>query len=357
MVAVLGLDIGGANIKTAFVVAEHGKIKQFQMVLEFFPIWKRDSKQLCDLLSKFRQTIPDLEPKCVGLTMTAELSDAYQTKREGVNHVLECASRAFAGLELLVLDVNGNLRTLESARSEPLMVAAANWAATGWMASQLFQYCVAVDVGSTSTSIIPVENGKVAANGKNDLKKLVNGELVYTGSLRTNVAATVSSLPVRGGTARVSSEFFAQSGDVHRVLGHITETEYTVETPDGRGKTREECLARLARVVCADTEMLSEPEIMQIARHVYKQQIEQIAEALTQVYSRLKPKAKQTVPTVVTGLGRDFLARKAAEKAGVAKTIDFGDLYPGGAALASPAAGVAYMTASKLEGEKLKWMQ
>ena len=78
--------------------------------------------------------------------------------------------------------------------------------------------CVVVDVGSTSASIIPIVNGQVVAKGKTDLEKLMCGELVYTGSLRTNVAAIVQSVPVKDGVAGVASELFALSADVHLIL-------------------------------------------------------------------------------------------------------------------------------------------
>jgi probable H4MPT-linked C1 transfer pathway protein len=204
------------------------------------------------------------------------------------------------------------------------------------------------------------------------LEKLMVGELVYTGSLRTNVAAIVGSVPLRGCVARVASELFAQSGDVHLVLGNITGEEYTTETADGRGKTREEALARLARVVCADTEMLAEEEIVQITRHVYDKQVEQVAEGLKQVYSRVKSLAAVEVPVVVTGLGRKFVAEAAARKIGVGEVLDLeklclGDAFVygmpespwvcGGLVKASPAFGVALMAASKLEGENVQWTQ
>jgi probable H4MPT-linked C1 transfer pathway protein len=189
------------------------------------------------------------------------------------------------------------------------------------------------------------------------LEKLMNGELVYTGSLRTNVAAAVASVPVRGGVAKVSSELFAQRGDVHLILGNICESDYTVDTADGKGKTRGDALTRLARVVCADTEMLAEEEILQIARYIYSRQVEQIAEGLAQVYSRLKVNAKNVIPVVLTGLGRNFLARKGAEKAGIHKIMDLGELMLKGAAFATPAVGVALMAATKLEGRCVKWMQ
>lgn len=358
MVAVLGLDIGGANTKAAYIATKDATVVEYKLALEYFPFWKRDSTQLCQMLTTIREKVSgNVKLDSVAVTTTAELSDAYRTKREGINHILDCVTQVFGGVDLGVLDVDAGLRSVEAAKAEPLKVAAANWAATGWMVAQHLQNCVVVDVGSTSTSIIPIKDGKIAAEGKTDLEKLINGELVYTGSLRTNVAAIVSSIPVGGGTARVSSELFAQSGDAHLLLGNIKSEEYTAETADGKGKTKNDAAARLARVVCADVEMLSEQESYTIAVAVYREQIMQITEALNQVYSRGKGNPKRAIPAVVTGMGRDFLARKAAEKTGIAKIISIEDIMPAGTALGSPSVGVALMAATKLEGRSITWTQ
>jgi hypothetical protein len=252
--------------------------------------------------------------------------------------------------------VESKLLTTEDARREPLRVASANWAATGWMVSQLIKNCVVVDVGSTTTSIIPVINGKNAAAGRTDLEKLQNGELVYSGSLRTNVAAIVDVTPVKGKMTRVSSELFAQSGDVHLLLNNIRQEEYTAETCDGRGKTRKEAAARLARFVCADTDMLSEQEIIAMAQYIYDKQVEQIASGLKQVHQRIE-QAIQEAKVVVTGLGRNFLARKAAEKVGFKQIVDMKEFVGAGAAVVSPSFGVALMVATGLEGKTVKWKQ
>ncbi len=225
------------------------------------------------------------------------------------------------------------------------------------MVSQIFENCLIVDVGSTTTSIIPVVDGKIAAKGRTDLEKLLNGELIYTGALRTNVAAIVNYVPIRGGKARVSSELFAQSGDVHLLLNHVKEEDYTVETADGRGKTKKEAMARLARVVCADIDMLNEQEIVDMARFIYDKQVEQIAEGLRQVHKRMKQQIQEDIPVVVAGLGRNFLARKATEKAGLNKVIDLDELLGVNAAFTSPSVGIALMVASRLEGKTVKWKQ
>ncbi|MCX8153077.1 MAG: H4MPT-linked C1 transfer pathway protein [Candidatus Bathyarchaeota archaeon] len=355
LVKVIGLDIGGANTKAAFLRTKDGVATEIKTAVEYFPVWKEKNKLAKMLLALKERLCGKMQFDGVGVTMTAELSDAYQTKREGINHILSCVTKTFVDVPLFVLDVDATLIPISTAKMAPLRVAAANWAATGWMVSQLLKSCVIVDIGSTSTSIIPIVNGRVAAEGKTDLEKLMCGELVYTGSLRTNVAAIVNSVPIRNGYARVSSELFALSADVHLILGNITKKDYTSETADGRGKTVREAMARLARVVCADIEMLTEQEIRQIARYIYSKQVEQVAESLSKVYSRVKAFVNTEVPVVITGIGKNFLAGVAAEKVGADKIIDLADLLKDDVTAASPAVGVALMTASQLEGCVAKW--
>jgi probable H4MPT-linked C1 transfer pathway protein len=349
LVNVLGYDIGGANTKAAFISTKNGKIRFAKVAIEYFPIWKKPEKLPKTLLT-LKKRLHASELDALGLTMTAELSDAYQTKREGVQNILACVKEAFPELPIYVLTTDLELKSLDFANCNPLKVAAANWAATGWLIAQHVKDCVVVDVGSTSTSIIPIRSGQVVAGGRTDLEKLMLGELVYTGSLRTNVAAIVQSVPLRGRIAGVSSELFALSGDAHLVLGNITEDQYTTETADGRGKTVPKAMARLARVVCADTELLTNREITKVAKYICHEQIKQIAKGLKRVYANVKQRDMDKIPVVVTGLGKEFLARKAAESINVDVIIDQDKLVQAEASLATPAFGVALMTANKLEG-------
>jgi probable H4MPT-linked C1 transfer pathway protein len=358
VVDVLGLDIGGANTKATYIKTKDGAVKEQRTALEYFPVWKDGKEHLPQVLEKLKQKVADsTKLDGVGVTITAELSDAYMTKKEGINHVLDCVTEVFPELPTFILDSEATLLTVEDVRKDTLRVASANWAATGWMIGQLIKNCIVIDVGSTTTSIIPVIDGKVVAAGKTDIEKLGNGELVYSGSLRTNVATIVNSIRVKGRITRVSSELFAQSGDVHLLLGNIRQEDYTAETCDGRGKTRKEAAARLARVVCADGDMLSEKEIVAMAQYVYDRQIEQIASGLKQVYERTKQSLQEENVAVVTGLGRNFLARKAAEKVGFKQIIDMKELVGQGGAVVSPSFGVALMVATGLEGKTVKWKQ
>lgn len=349
MVNVLGLDIGGANTKTAYVQTQKGVIRDVQVFVEYFPIWK-DPQRLGQILRKLKNNICG-KLDVVGVTMTAELSDVYQTKRDGVKHILGCVKEVFFDVPVYVLNIDTTLKTLKDAMAVPLGVAAANWVASGWLVSQYFENCVVVDVGSTSTSIIPIVGGKLAAQGMTDLDKLVCGELVYTGSLRTNLAAIVQTVPVKEAVSTVSSELFALSGDVHLILGNIKSEQYISETADGKGTTRKEALIRLARLLCADTEMLTKKELTSIAQYIYEKQIQQITAGLSQVYNRTKKAASSKVPVLVAGLGKNFLAYKAAEQVKADMIMDLGELLPNNVSLAVPAVGVALIAAKQSEEE------
>ena len=353
MVNVLGYDIGGANTKAAFLSTQRGKLQDVKGAVEYFPVWKKPEK-LTNVLLALNNRLGVYALDGLGVTMTAELSDVYATKRKGVHQILSCVKKAFPNVLIYVLNTDAKLDPLSVAEKNPLGVAGANWAATGWLVAQSVKDCVVADVGSTSSSIIPIVEGQVAAQGKTDLDKLIWGELVYTGSLRTHVATIVHSVPIKNEVAGVSSEMFALSADVHFTLGNITEKEYTCETADGRGKTLPEALARLARLVCADTEMLSKQEIINVARYIYDQQVLQVAEGLNKVYSYTKKLTLTNVPVVVTGLGKDFIARKAAQKIGVSDIFDLGTLLQNDVTVATPAFGVALMAANKIEGDLIR---
>jgi hypothetical protein len=59
----------------------------------------------------------------------------------------------------------------------------------------------------------------------------------------------------------------------------------------------------------------------------------------------------------VTGLGRNFLAKKAAQTLGLEKVVDIEELFDAKIAKVSTAVGVGLMTASTIEGRSIEWMQ
>ena len=307
MVRVIGWDVGGANVKAAHLALERGR-RSVRTVSRPFEIW-RDKESLSDVLSGIARDLPPAEATAV--TMTAELSDVFRTKREGVGFVLDAVCLVSREAPA-VFTTGGEFVDAETARAHPLDAAASNWMATAILLARHTRDALLVDVGSTTTDVVPIRGGRVVARGRTDPERLLAAELVYTGALRTNVAAIVRSVPLWDGECPVAAEFFAVSGDAHVLLAHLTADQYTCPTPDGRPATLEFAAERLARVVCADAEMLGRDEILRIARAVAEAQVRQIAAAISQVSKRL-----EGLPDViVTGLGA-FLAHLAAAACGL----------------------------------------
>jgi hypothetical protein len=281
----------------------------------------------------------------MAVTMTAELADCFDTKREGVAFVLDAFRTAFPDVAPWVYGVDGRFRTVELARQRPLQIAAANWMAGASLVARTYPDALFVDVGSTTADVIPIVAGRVLARGRTDTARLRTGELVYTGALRTPVCALVRSVPVHGRRCRIAAEHFAIAADVHLWLGQIDERDYTCDTPDGRGRSRREAGARLARMVCADLETIGPDAVTAIAEAVARAQVRRVAGGIGQVMRRLRRRCPRVA--VLAGQGA-FLARAAAQEAGL-ETRDMANEVGPAAARSAPAAAVAYLLAELLE--------
>jgi probable H4MPT-linked C1 transfer pathway protein len=332
---VIGWDVGGANVKAAFLADAASRPR---IVERPFALW-RDPAGLPDVLSEIAKARPGAG--LMAVTMTAELCDCYATKREGVSGVLDAFAAAFPEARVRVFGVDGRFRSPASARRRPLRVAAANWMASALLVAETHPDALFVDVGSTTTDVIPIQGGRVTPRGRTDPARLRSGELVYTGVLRTPVCAIVRSLPLRGRRCRVAAELFAIAADAHLWLGHIAEEDYTCETPDGRGKSRAESGARLARMVCSDSESLSAAEITAIAERMDRAQELQIVSGISQVQKRFGIGGPRLA--VLAGRGA-FLAERAARFLDL-ETWSLEERLGPEAARAAPAAAVAWLLA------------
>jgi hypothetical protein len=340
--AILGWDVGGANLK----VTRIGSDAEIQVAERPFPLW-REPQRLSLMLAEVASELGPAQTMAV--TMTAELADCFATKREGVGFVLDAFRTAFPHVDPWVYGVDGQFRSTAAAREQPHTVAAANWMASATLVAQTYRDAIVIDVGSTTTDIIPIAGGRVVARGRTDPARLRTGELVYTGALRTPACAMARWVPLRGRRCRVAAEHFAIAADVHLWLERLAEGDYTCETPDGRGRSREEAAARLARVVCADLEMIGSAEVAAIAAHLAAAQVRQIAGGIRQVIRRLGAEAPRVA--VLAGQGT-FLARAAAGELGLA-TSDLASELGAAAARCAPSAAVALLLAESVKSGSL----
>jgi hypothetical protein len=261
----------------------------------------------------------------------------FRLKRDGVTFVLDAICSVFGPDRVSVYGVDGSFLTPDEARRQPLVVAAANWSATARLVARARRDVILLDIGTTTTDIIPIRDGQEMALGRTDPARLASGELVYTGALRSPAESLATHVPFRGTRAGVSAEGFALAGDVHLWRGNLAPCDYTVPTPDGRPATREFAGERLARVVCADREMLDENDISMIANALAEAQVARVADALWRVALR-----HPTLRTaVVTGLGA-FIGAAAARRVGL-DVVPLADALGAAASRSAPATAVALL--------------
>lgn len=327
----IGWDIGGANIKAARLADA-----ELQIVHQPFAIWQRKAELAAVVRDLARQLGP---AEVVGVTITAELSDAFRTKREGIAFVLDAVHVVYPRTTLRIWGVDGRFHDPMTAREQPLLVAAANWMATAQLVARRIPAGILVDVGSTTTDVIPFADGRVLARGRTDPERLLRGELVYTGALRTPVCAIVSRVPLWDGWCPVAAELFATAQDVHLLCGRLALDECVSPTADGRPATREFAAERLARVVCADIDMLSMTEIEAIARAIAAEQTGQIAAAINRVITA----SGVAGPIVAAGAGA-FLAEDVAAQLDLA-CVSLAATLGVAASSAAPAAALALLLA------------
>ena len=279
----LGLDIGGANLKAATAV--------LRAVSMPFALWKHP-EQLPAALGDLVKRFPEADEFAV--TMTGELCDCYETKREGVNAILDAVQHVAAGRPVRIWTVGGRFVSVEDARKNHLEAAASNWHALATFAGRFAPAgpALLVDMGSTTTDIIPQIDGVPRAKGRTDWERLLTGELVYRGVGRTPIHAVL--------TEKVCAELFATTQDVFVVLGQLPENTTNRDTADGRPLTRDKSLARLARMLGGDCETLSEATILDFAQRVRNHLLHDLGKAVW----------KHEAATIIASGAGEFLIRQ-----------------------------------------------
>jgi probable H4MPT-linked C1 transfer pathway protein len=165
-----------------------------------------------------------------------------------------------------------------------------------------------IDIGTTTTDIIPFGKSKVYATGQTDFQRLVAGELVYTGIRRTPLCAVANSVIVGQQSCSLAAELFATTHDVYLLLGDLAEDLADFDTANGRPATREDAWDRLVRQLCCDRTEFSLPEAIQIAQDLALQQEQQISDALKLALAST-PIGYDCQTVVISGSGR-FLVRR-----------------------------------------------
>lgn len=344
---ILGWDIGGAHLKMARIDAGGAVLETAQFAT---PLWLG--------LHTLAEAFAALKSRLAGgatrhaLTMTGELVDIFPTRADGVRALLDLFARHFEPASTLVYTLKDGLIPFADAAGRSIDVASANWHATARYVATAAGTGILVDVGSTSTDIIPFQSHRLCNQGRTDQERLRCGELVYTGIVRTPVMALVQRVPFAGEWQNVAAELFATSADVYRVTGELDEADDLMAAADNGGKAVADSVRRLARMLGADLQPSDGTEAWrELAQFIAGRQLGMIDACFTRVAATLD--TRKPLGIFGAGSGR-FIARKLAARHGH-PYVDFNTLFPpvadgaGGAATTATAVAVAQL--ARLEAE------
>jgi (4-(4-[2-(gamma-L-glutamylamino)ethyl]phenoxymethyl)furan-2-yl)methanamine synthase len=302
MAVVIGWDIGGAHLKAAR--AEDGRIVDAAQLASPFRLGL-DVLERAFEHARTRMGAADRH----AVTMTGELADTFTSRSEGVSELVRIAVDALSPDPVQIYGGRSGFIPAQLASRHVADIASANWHAVAALVARTLGSALVADMGSTTTDLIPVAAGTIAAVGYTDAERLVSGELVYTGLVRSFVMAVASRAPVAGSWTTLVNENFASMADVHRLLGSLPPEVDQMATADGRGKTREASCARLARMLGRDAADLTDRECTALAHWFAEAQIRAVADAAMLVLSRgrVPPEA----PMVACGIGATVIAEVA----------------------------------------------
>jgi (4-(4-[2-(gamma-L-glutamylamino)ethyl]phenoxymethyl)furan-2-yl)methanamine synthase len=302
MTVIVGWDVGGVHLKAAR--ADDGRIVQAVQL----------ASPLRGGLERLRQAFGDAKA-LVGradhhvVTMTGELADTFAARPEGVEQLAALAAGELTDAPVLIYaGPAGLVRPLE-ARKHAAEIASANWHVCAALVAHQCASALFVDMGSTTTDVVPLVGGKVAARGYTDAQRLAAGELVYTGLVRGFVMATADRAPVAGSWTTLINENFATMADVHRILKNLPDGADLMATADGRDKTVAASRARLARMVGADAADLDDAAILALARWFAEAQLRAIVDAAMLAVSAAA--LPIDAPVVGAGIGTAIVAEAA----------------------------------------------
>jgi probable H4MPT-linked C1 transfer pathway protein len=287
---VLGLDVGGANLKAAHTDGTARSVP--------FELWKAPAS-LTEKLIQIRAAMPPAD--LIAVTMTGESCDCFDSKRQGVVTILDAVQGAAEQTPVVVWCTDGRFVDLAAARQSPLPVASANWLALATFAGRYAPNgpALLIDIGSTTTDTIALLDGRPIPKGRTDTERFQSSELVYVGVRRTPLCALMSNYG--------AAELFATTRDVYLLLDLLPEDPQDINTADGRPATKEWAGLRIARTYGADLETSTEEDRHRLAEMIMNTQTAILGLSFYRVAQRL-PALPQTV--VLAGEG-EFLIRLA----------------------------------------------
>ena len=319
MINLIGWDMGGAHLKAAGMAGG----QTVNVIQAACPLWLG-----LDHFHPAAQCILDaLKPApncCHAVTMTGELADVFPSREAGVFGLLQALGEHVPLAQVLVFaGTVGFIPANQVCSGDVVAIASANWLATGLDAASKLDQGLVIDIGSTTTDLLVVRNGKVHTQGYTEFERLRYGELVYSGIVRTALMSLATRAPFDGEWVGLMAEHFATTADVFRLTGELPEPADQSTPADGGEKTAPASARRIARLLGRDAESSTGEAWKLLSCYFRERQLALLMEACQRQLSR--GLLDGNAPLIGAGIGR-FLVQELAKRLGH-PYLDFTALY------------------------------
>lgn len=341
---IVGWDVGGAHVKAALL--RDGRLEDVRQ----WPCALWQGLHLLDAViddawARWPQA-RDAGEAHHAVTLTGEMVDLFEHREAGVVQLTRHLAHRL-GPRLRLFCCSGEWLDDGEAAGRWAELASANWAATARLVAALVGTATLVDIGSTTTDIVPLAGGDLRSAVGTDAERLQSGELVYHGVVRTPLCALTQRIRFRGTQYNVMNEWFATTADAYRLTGELDPAHDQHPAADGGGKDAAGSSRRIARMIGHDARDGSLAGWREFAREWRGHQIALLRTELRRVEGR-SPGA-EAGPLIAAGCGH-FLVRTLAQGLGRA-CIGFDELIEapsdlrGWAGVCAPAVAVAVLRA------------
>ncbi|WP_250515650.1 hydantoinase/oxoprolinase family protein [Caballeronia sp. INDeC2] len=307
---VFGWDVGGAHVKVSMATRAGVLADVAQWAC---PLWQGIAhlERVIDAMFERWPAAADAAARHA-VTMTGEMVDLFADRAEGVRTLTRTLAQRLGPRTMFFAGDAGWLARSACADGWR-QVASANWLATAQWVATCMPDAVLIDIGSTTTDIVPIVGGRVVARGANDAGRLVSGELVYQGIVRTPLCGIAHRIAFRGETTGVMNEWFATTADVYRLTGELWPEHDQHPSADNGPKTEAASRARIARMIGRDAADASDAEWRRFAQTWRHEQLRALEANLARVIAR--DAALAAAPIVGAGCGRFLAAAMARQEA------------------------------------------
>lgn len=307
---VIGWDVGGAHLKAVQVNAQ-GHVLAAKQV--YCPLWRG----VHELEQAIDNVLREFNAAAHVVTMTGELADIFQNRHSGVVQISQILHQRLAStnddIKVKFFAANQAHVAFDAVAQHSADIASMNWLASVEYVAKNVQQAIFIDIGSTTTDIAIVSDGKPRIRGFDDAKRMQLDELVYTGVVRTPLMALAQKIPFAGQLVNVAAEHFATTADVYTLTEDLAPFDNMAETADGAEKSIEASARRIARMIGWDAQDASLSSWRNLAYAFKQAQLNLIKQALLTQLSLLGD--SENLQIVGAGAG-EFLAKELAVQMG-----------------------------------------